>query len=197
MPQDVVAVHNPESNSITVYVTLWIGGFGVFDATNPAAPVLAQPIIPASVGSAFFKIEVSSERNRIYTTEGLYGLTVFVQDPDDHMLDPEPESRYPIGDASCNFVDGVADDCWAWAVDEVNELVAVSYGKFESPLDGGYQLITQPVNGVGGQVLGMLGSTPVPEPHALLLQGVGVAALAGLARLRRRSEQRRANAVRS
>ena len=62
---------------------------------------------------------------------------------------------------------------------------------FISPLGGGYQLITQPVNGNNGEVLQLLGATPVPEPHALMLQGVGILALAGLARLRRRSLQRR------
>jgi hypothetical protein len=194
VPQDVVIAHNFQSNRVIAYLPLWIGGFLVIDVTDPANPVLAQPLIPASAGSAFFKVEVSSQRNRIYATEGIYGLTVFIQDPETGELDPAPESRFPIGvgDANCSFDgNGVADVCWTWAVDEVNELVGVTYGVFESPLDGGYQLITQTVDGEGGGALALLGATPVPEPHALMLHGVGVVALAGLARLRRRSEQRR------
>jgi hypothetical protein len=153
-------------------------------------PTLVQQI-DAMEGSAFFKVEVSSQTNRIYLTEGLNGLAVFTQNSETDLL--ERNSQFPIGDASC--FDGnneVSTHCYAWAVDEVNELVAVTYGVFETPLDGGYQLITQPEGeGGGGGALAQLGVTPVPEPHALILQGVGVLALAGLARLRRRTEQRR------
>ena len=189
VPQDVVV------SGDLAFVPIWIGGFLVIDVTDPTNPLLAQPVIPASEGSAFFKVEVSSRDNRIYVTEGLYGVAVFIQNPDRAPdagpLLPEPEARFPIGegDSDCNFVDGsgVSTNCWAWGIDEVGELVGVTYGVLDSSLSGGYQLITMPpTHSVGGAVLKTLRATPVPEPHLLLLQGVGVLAVAGLGRLRRR-----------
>jgi hypothetical protein len=158
--------------------------------------VLAQPVIPASAGSAFFKVEVSSQRNRIYVTEGINGLAVFIQDPETGLLGPEPETRFPIGmgDERCSFnASGVSDICWAWAIDEVGELVGVTYGVLDSPLGGGFQLISMPVRSVEGVFLKTLRATPVPEPHLLILQGVGVLAVAGLGRLRRRHRERSAD----
>jgi len=182
VPQDVVV------SGGLAFVPLWIGGFIVIDVTDPANPVLFQPVIPASPGSAFFKVEVSIRDNRIYVTEGLYGLAVFIQDSETGLLGPAPEIRFPIGmgDNRCGFVDGVSDICWAWAIDEHHELLGVTYGVTSSPLGGGYQLITMPTNAVDGDVLEILQATPVPEPHLLLLQGIGVFAVAGLARLRRK-----------
>jgi hypothetical protein len=84
----------------------------------------------------------------------------------------------------------VSDICWAWAIDEVGELVGVTYGVLDSPLGGGYQLITMPTNSVEGAVLKTLQATPVPEPHLLILHGVGVLAVAGLGRLRRKRQER-------
>jgi hypothetical protein len=192
VPQDVVVAGG------YAYVPIWIGGLLVIDVSTEAKrvnPTLVQDRIPAPEESAFFKVEVSSAKNRIYVTAGLYGLAVFIQNPETGELVPEPETpRFTIGDESCGFDgNGVADICWAWAVDEEGELVAVSYGVLGPPLslDGGYQLITQSVNGNNGEVLELLGATPVPEPHALILQGVGILALAGLGRLRRRGVQRR------
>jgi hypothetical protein len=164
----------------------------VIDVTNPANPVLAQPVIPASAGSAFFKVEVSSEQNRIYITEGLYGVAVFIQDPETGLLGPEPEARFPIGvgDERCSFdEDGVSDICWAWAIDEDHEFLGVTYGVSNLPLGGGFNLISMPMESVEGEVLQILGATPVPEPHLLILQGVGVLALAGLGRLRRKRRE--------
>ena len=183
VPQDVVV------SGDLAFVPLWIGGFEVIDVTDPANPERHQPVIPASAGSAFFKVEVSTRDNRIFVTEGLYGVAVFNQDPETGLLGPEPEVRFPIGegDESCDFdAGGVSTNCWAWAIDEHHELLGVTYGVTSSPLGGGYQLITMPTNGVEGEVLEILSATPVPEPHLLLLQGVGVFAIAGLARLRRR-----------
>ena len=203
VPQDVVVFRNPDNGKVIAYVPLWIGGFLVLDVTDPTNLVFVQ-LIPASPGSAFFKVEISDQGNRIYVTEGLYGLAVFIQDPETGMLDPMPETRFPIGigDERCGvYVDDVvAELCWAWAVNEVavvngqavDELVAVSYGVFVAPFDGGYQLISQSPVSEAGLELELLGATPVPEPHALMLQGVGVLALAGLGRLRRRGLQRRA-----
>ncbi len=205
VPQDVVVARNPDNGTVTAYVPLWLGGFLVINVTNPANPVLAQPVIPASPDSAFFKVEISDQSTRIYVTEGRYGLAVFIQDPATGMLGPAPEARFAIGvgDGRCgSFVDGVvAEFCWAWAVNEVavvdggdvDELVAVSYGVFNNPpYEGGYQLISQSPVSEEGFELELLGATPVPEPHALLLQGIGVLALAGLGRLRTRSLRRRA-----
>ncbi|MCH8891729.1 MAG: hypothetical protein IH827_11735, partial [Myxococcales bacterium] len=184
VPQDVVV------SGGLAFVPLWIGGFIVIDVTDPTNPVLFQPVIPASAGSAFFKVEVSTRDNRIFVSEGLYGLAVFIQDPETGLLGPEPETRFPIGmgDARCGFVDGVSDICWAWAIDEHHELLGVTYGVFDSPLGGGFQLISMPMNAVDGEELEILSATPLPEPHLLLLQAVGVLAVAGLGRLRRRRQ---------
>ena len=187
VPQDVVV------SGGLAFVPIWIGGFLVIDVTNPKEPVLAQPVILASAGSAFFKVEVSSQRNRIYVTEGLYGLAVFIQDSETGLLGPDPETRFPIGmgDERCKFdVAGVSDICWAWAIDEVGELVAVTYGVLDSPLSGGYQLISMPTRSVENDVLITLQATPVPEPRLLILQGVGVLGVAGLGRLRRKRGKR-------
>ena len=87
VPQDVVV------SGGLAFVPIWIGGFIVIDVTDPANPVLFQPVIPASAGSAFFKVEVSTRDNRIFVTEGLYGLAVFIQDAETGMLGPEPETE--------------------------------------------------------------------------------------------------------
>ncbi len=75
-------------------------------------------------------------------------------------------------------------------IDERHELLGVTYGVLDSPLGGGYQLITMPTNSVEGAVLKTLRATPVPEPHLLILQGVGVLAVAGLGYFRRRRRER-------
>jgi cysteine-rich repeat protein len=198
VPQDVVV------SGGLAFVPIWIGGFLVLDVTDPENPEPAQDVIPASEGSAFFKVEVSSHDNRISVTEGLYGVAVFIQNPD---LDPEadppesdpllrvPEAQFAIGedDPNCDFDEGgVSTNCWAWGIDEVDELLGVTYGVFELPFTGGYQLITMPTRSVEGAVLKKLRATPVPEPHLLLLQGVGVLAVAGLGRLRRKRRERSA-----
>jgi hypothetical protein len=182
VPQDVVVAGD------LAFVPLWIGGFLVIDVTDPANPVLFQPVIPASAGSAFFKVDVSTHENRIQVTEGLYGVAVYNQDSETGLLGPVPEMRIPIGvgDSRCSFVNGKSDICWAWAIDEHHELLGVTYGVTSAPIGGGFQLITMPENAVDGEVLEILRARPVPEPHLLLLQGIGVFAVAGLARLRRR-----------
>ena len=196
VPQDVVV------SGKLAFVPIWIGGFLVIDVTDPTETKLAQDVIPAPEGSAFFKVEVSSHDNRIYVTEGLYGVAVFIQNPD---LDPEadppesdpllrvPEAQFAIGedDPNCNFDEGgVSTNCWAWALDEVRELLGVTYGVTGSTLGGGYQLITMPARSVQGVELRTLHAKPVPEPHQLILQGVGVLAVAGLGCLRRRRRGR-------
>ena len=77
----------------------------------------------------------------------------------------------------------------AWGAEEKG---LVAHYTFEEVGTGAYLIQDKTVNGNDGEVLQLLGASPVPEPHALMLQGVGVLALAGLARLRRRSQQRRA-----
>ena len=90
-------------------------------------------------------------------------------------------------DARCFDNDGISmDTCWAWAIDEHHEVLAVTYGEFVSPAGGGFQLFTMPTNAVNGAVLKKLQATPVPEPHPLLLQAVRVLAVAGLGCLRRK-----------
>jgi len=183
VPQDVVV------SGGLAFVPIWIGGFSVVDVQNPANPVEIQRI-PASPNTAFFKVEVSSRDNRIYVTEGISGLTSFIQLPSGQLV---LEERFPIGvgDDRCTFDEGgVSDICWAWAIDEVGELVSVSYGVLGSPQAGGYQLISMPRRSVQGAVLKTLRATPVPEPHLLILQGVGVLAVAGLGRLRRKRGER-------
>jgi len=193
VPQDVVV------SGGLAFVPIWIGGFLVIDVTDPANPVLAQAVIPTPPGTAFFKVEVSTLNNRIFVTEGLYGVAVFIQNPaldSDPAADPllrVPEAQFPIGegDPSCSFDEGgVSTNCWAWALDEVRELLGVTYGVFESPLLGGYQLITMPAESVDGEELQILHATPVPEPRQLILQGIGVLAVAALVRLRRRQRGR-------
>jgi len=193
VPQDVVV------SGGLAFVPLWIGGFLVIDVTNPAIPVRAQDVIPARVGTAFFKVEKSSRDNRIFVTEGLYGVAVFIQNPaldSDPEADPllrVPEAQFSIGedDPNCIFDEGgVSTNCWAWALDEVRELLGVTYGVTGSTLGGGYQLITMPAKSVQGQELRTLHAKPVPEPHQLILQGVGLLAVAGLGRLRRRRRGR-------
>jgi hypothetical protein len=80
-----------------------------------------------------------------------------------------------MGDERCGFDgDGVSDVCWAWAVDEVGELVGVTYGVLDSPLGGGYQLISMPTHSVEGAVLKTFQAisvttprpTPTPTPTA-------------------------------
>jgi cysteine-rich repeat protein len=183
VPQDVVV------SGGLAFVPIWIGGLIVVDVQDPTHPIEIQRI-PASPNTAFFKVEVSSRDNRIYVTEGISGLTSFIQLQSGQLA---LEKRIPIGagDGRCTFDDGVSDICWAWAVDEVGELVGVTYGVLASPQAGGFQLISMPTVSVEGAVLKRLSATPVPEPHLLVLQGVGVLALAGLAR-RRRAQQRRA-----
>jgi len=197
VPQDVVVSGN------LAFVPIWIGGFLVIDVTNPANPVLAQAVFPASPGTAFFKVEVSTHDNRIFVTEGTYGVAVFIQNPafdDDPSADPllrdlDSQIAIGVGDPNCNFDAGemVSTNCWAWALDEVLELLGVTYGLTGSPLSGGYQLITMPANGSNGAVLKKLRATPVPEPHLLILQGVGVLAVVGLGRFRRRRSERSAD----
>jgi hypothetical protein len=182
VPQDVVV------SGGLAFVPLWIGGFIVVDVQDPTTPFELQRI-GASPNTAFFKVEVSSRVNRIYVTEGTSGVAVFNQLPGGAL---SLEERFAIGegDPRCSFVDGVSDICWAWAIDEVGELVGVTYGVLDSPLGGGYQLITMPTNSVEGAVLKTLQATPVPEPHLLILHGVGVLAVAGLGRLRRKRQER-------
>jgi hypothetical protein len=177
VPQDVVVAGG------LAFVPLWIGGLIVVDVTNPAIPTEFQRI-DAAPNTAFFKVEVSSQINRIYVTEGISGLAVFKQEVD-HTLTRDTQLPIGEGDGRCGFdVNGVSDVCWAWAIDEVGELVGVTYGVLGSQLSGGYNLISMPPNAVAGEPLKVLEA--VPEPHALLLQGVGVLAVAGLGRLRRR-----------
>ncbi|MDX1389731.1 MAG: hypothetical protein R3344_11115, partial [Acidobacteriota bacterium] len=190
VPQDVVV------SGGLAFVPIWIGGFIVIDVTDPANPVLFQPVIPASPGSAFFKVEVSSHDNRIYVTEGLYGVAVFIQDPSTGMVGPVPEVRFAIGegDANCDFDGGgVSTNCWAWAIDENHELLAVTYGVFETPTLGGFNLITMPIDSVEGEELMTLRATPAPEPHQLIRPAVGGLGVGGLARLRRRRAERSAS----
>jgi hypothetical protein len=157
---------------------LWIGGLIVVDVQDPTNPFEIQRI-SAPVGSAIFKVEISSsQQNRVYVTEGIYGLSVYFRLPNGALV---LEDRYPIGegDARCNFVEGVADVCWTWAVDEVDELVGVTYGVLGTPPhEGGYQLISQTQFSIE--------ALDIPEPHLLLLQGSGLLGLAALSRLRRR-----------
>jgi hypothetical protein len=184
VPQDVVV------SGGLAFVPIWIGGFLVIDVTDPANPVLSQPVIPASPNTAFFKVEVSSRDNRIYVTEGISGLASFIQRPSGELV---LEERFPIGvdDDRCTFDEGgVSDVCWAWAIDEVGELVSVTYGVLDSPQAGGFQLISMPRRSVQGVLLKTLKATPIPEPHLLILQGVGVLAVAGLGRLRRKRRER-------
>jgi hypothetical protein len=179
VPQDVVV------SGGLAFVPIWIGGFVVIDVTKPDEPFEFQRI-GTSPNTAFFKVEVSSRDNRIYVTEGISGVAVFNQLPSGAL---SLEKRFAIGegDERCNFDEGgVSDICWAWAIDEVGELVGVTYGVLDSPQAGGYQLISMPTRSVEGAVLRTLKAIPVPEPHLLLLQGVGVLAVAGLGRLRRR-----------
>jgi hypothetical protein len=178
VPQDVVV------SGGLAFVPLWIGGFIVIDVQDPTNPFEFQHI-GASPNTAFFKVEVSSRDNRIYVTEGISGVAVFNQLPNGAL---SLEKRFPIGesDARCSFVDGVSDICWAWAIDEVGELVGVTYGVLGSPQAGGFQLISMPTRSVEGTLLKTLKAIPVPEPHLLILQGVGVLAVVGLGRLRRR-----------
>ena len=178
VPQDVVV------SGGLAFVPLWIGGLIVVDVQDPRNPFEFQHI-GASPNTAFFKVEVSSRYNRIYVTEGISGVAVFNQLPNGAL---SLEKRFAIGegDERCSFVDGVSDICWAWAIDEVGELVGVTYGVLDSPLGGGYQLISMPTESVEGEVLKILQAIPVPEPHLLLLQAVGVLAVAGLGRLRRK-----------
>ena len=187
VPQDVMV------SGDLAFVPLWIGGFSVIDVTNPKNPVFAQPVIPASEGSAFFKVVVSTNDDRIVVTEGLYGVAVFIQDPETGLIGPEPEVRFAIGegDERCDFdEDGVSTNCWAWGIDEHQELLGVTYGWFDSPTSGGFQLITMPTDSVEGEVLMTLQATRVPEPHLLILQAVGVLGLASLGCLRRRRRER-------
>jgi cysteine-rich repeat protein len=203
VPQDVVV------SGGLAFVPLWIGGFAVIDVSDPElldldqpeVLDLAQPVIPASEGSAFFKVEVSSHDNRIYVTEGLYGVAVFIQNS---ALDSDPEAdpllrvtkaQFAVGedDPNCSFDEGgVSTNCWAWGIDEVEELLGVTYGVLDTPLSGGYQLITMPAKSIDNKRLKKLRAAPVPEPHLLILQGVGVLAVAGLGRLRRRRRERSA-----
>jgi hypothetical protein len=178
VPQDVVV------SGGLAFVPLWIGGFIVIDVQDSTNPFEFQHI-GASPNTAFFKVEVSSRDNRIYVTEGISGVAVFNQLPNGAL---SLEKRFPIGesDARCSFVDGVSDICWAWAIDEVGELVGVTYGVLGSPQAGGFQLISMPTRSVEGTLLKTLKAIPVPEPHLLILQGVGVLAVVGLGRLRRR-----------
>ena len=172
---------------------IWIGRISRDRCDEPGESRALPASDPRFAGSAFFKVEVSSRDNRIYVTEGLYGLAVFIQDPETRLLGPEPETRFPIGvgDERCDFDEGgVSDICWAWAIDEVGELVAVTYGVLGPPHAGGYQLISMPTDSVEGEELMALQATPVPEPHLLLLQGFGVLAVAGLGRLRRKRRER-------
>jgi len=179
VPQDVVV------SGGLAFVPLWIGGLMVVDVTNPGNLSEVQvPRFPATNNSAFFKAEVSSANNRVYVTDGIGGLAVFIQEEDGTLTH---DTNFPIGegDGRCSFdVNGVSDVCWAWAIDEVGELVGVTYGVLGSPLGGGYQLISMPPNAPNGEPLKILEA--VPEPHALLLQGIGVLAVAGLGRLRRK-----------
>jgi hypothetical protein len=183
VPQDVVV------SGGLAFVPLWIGGFSVVDVQNPTNPVEVQHFA-ASPNTAFFKVEVSSRDNRIYVTEGINGVASFIQLSSGELV---LEERLPIGvgDERCSFDEGgVSDICWAWAIDEVGELVAVTYGVLGPPHAGGYQLISMPSRSVQGAVLRTLKAIPVPEPHLLLLQGVGVLAVAGLGRLRRKRRER-------
>jgi len=185
VPQDVVV------SGGLAFVPIWIGGFIVVDVQDPTNPIEIQRIA-ASPNTAFFKVEVSSRDNRIYVTEGISGLAVFKQLSDGTLT---LEGRFAIGDgdARCSFADGISDICWAWAIDEVGELVVVTYGVLDSPLSGGYQLISMPRHSVDGVVLKKLAAPrPVPEPHLLMLQGVGALALVGLGRLRRKRGARSA-----
>jgi hypothetical protein len=183
VPQDVVV------SGGLAFVPIWIGGFIVVDVQDPTRPVEVQRIA-ASPNTAFFKVEVSSRDNRIYVTEGISGLAAFRQLADGKLV---LEQRFAIGegDGRCSFdSDGVSDICWAWAIDEVGELVSVTYGVLGSPQAGGYQLISMPRRSVAGAVLKTLKATPIPEPHLLILQGAGVLAVAGLGRLRRKRRER-------
>ncbi len=175
VPQDV------EVSGGLAFVPLWIGGFLVVDIQDPTNPVEFQRIA-ASPNTAFFKVSISSHDNRVYATEGISGLAVFNQ-LEDGML--ALEKRFPVGEgeARCSFDDGVSDICWAWAINEEGELVGVTYGVLGSPLGGGYQLISMPTVSVEGAQLKRLQA--VPEPHLLILQGVGALGLAVLARRRR------------
>jgi hypothetical protein len=185
VPQDVVV------SGGLAFVPIWIGGFIIVDVQDPTNPFEVQRIA-ASPNTAFFKVEVSSRDNRIYVTEGISGLASFIQLETGELV---LEKRFPIGvgDERCSFDEGgVSDICWAWAIDEVGELVAVTYGVLGSPQAGGYQLISMPRRSVEGEVLRTLNAIPVPEPRLLILQGVGVLAVAGLGRLRRRRRDRSA-----
>jgi hypothetical protein len=68
----------------------------------------------------------------------------------------------------------------------------VTYGVLGSPLSGGFQLIDLPATNAAGAALEVIEAPPrpAPEPRLLLLQGIGVLAIAGLARLRRRRRER-------
>jgi cysteine-rich repeat protein len=183
VPQDVVV------SGGLAFVPLWIGGFIVVDVQDPTNPVEVQRFA-ASPNTAFFKVEVSSRDNRIYVTEGISGVASFIQLKTGELV---LEERLPIGvgDERCSFDEGgVSDICWAWAIDEVGELVGVSYGVLGPPHAGGYQLISMPRRSVEGEVLRTLNAIPVPEPRLLILQGVGVLAVTGLGRIRRRRRER-------
>jgi hypothetical protein len=178
VPQDVVV------SGGLAFIPLWLGGLIVVDVQNPANPIEIQRVA-ASPNTAFFKVEVSSQRNRVYVTEGISGLAVFNQLENGTLA---LEKRFPIGvgDERCKFTNGVSDACWAWGVDEVGELVGVTYGILGSPRGGGFQLISMPVESVAGAELRTLQAIPVPEPGLLVLQGIGILAVAGLGRLRRK-----------
>jgi hypothetical protein len=185
VPQDVVV------SGGLAFVPLWIGGFIVIDVQVLSNPIEFQRFA-AAPNTAFFKVEVSTANTRILATEGINGLAVFTQLADGTMVH---DQQFAIGegDGRCHFdAFGVSDVCWAWALDEVGELVGVTYGVLGSPLSGGFQLIDLPATNSAGAALEVIEAPPrpAPEPRLLLLQGIGVLAVAGLARLRRRRRER-------
>lgn len=135
VPQDVVVAGNH------AYVPVWIGGLKIIDVSNPALPFEVQTI---PTDSAFFKVEISTVDDRVFATEGLEGLAVFRRIANGSLL---RDRQIPIGvdDERCSFDEGgVADVCWAWAVDEQERMVGVTYGIWPSEVDeGGYVLVDQ------------------------------------------------------
>lgn len=135
VPQDVVV------SGDHAYLPVWLGGLMIIDVSDPALPTQLGTTIQTD--SAFFKIEISTVDDRIYATEGLEGLAVFRRLENGFLL-RDRQIPIGVGDERCTFTDGVADVCWTWAVDEVDQTVAVTFGIWPSASDeGGYVLINQ------------------------------------------------------